>query len=57
MSFKTYICSCALILVVYFTFLICLHVHDERNWREFQRQEAAFRAAYPHLASEVAYGN
>ena len=57
MSNETYITSCVVILVAYFTFLLCLHVHNERNWREFQRQEAAFRTAHIHLASEVAYGN
>ena len=57
MNNETYIVSCVSVLVVYFTFLLLLHVHNERNWREFQRNEAAFRAAYPHLASEASYGN
>ena len=46
MTDRTYVISALSIFVVYLTILIVNHIDHQRNWRDFERREAAFRAAY-----------
>ena len=38
MKLQNFIFCNGVILVVYFAILACLFVHNERKWREYQRQ-------------------